>query len=100
MPVPSPGLTPSQPEPSAELRVRVPKLLEAMRCVASGLDPHVTLDRICATAAALAGARYAAIGVVAEDGEGLADFVHHGIDERPPAGSVRRRTAGRACRAL
>jgi GAF domain-containing protein len=81
MPVPSPGLPPSQPEPSAELRVRVPKLLEAMRCVASGLDPHVTLDRICATAAALSGARYAAIGVVAEDGEGLADFVHHGIDE-------------------
>jgi GAF domain-containing protein len=59
----------------------VPKLLEAMRCVGSGLDPHTTLDRICGTAAALADARYAAIGVLAEDGEGLADFVHHGVDE-------------------
>ncbi|WP_435835468.1 sensor histidine kinase [Streptomyces avermitilis] len=59
---------------------RVPQLLEAMRSVGSGLELHSTLDRICETAAELANARYAAIGVVAEDGDGLADFVHHGFD--------------------
>lgn len=66
---------------SAELTARVPQLLEAMRSVGSGLELHSTLDRICETAAALAEARYAAIGVVDEDGRGLADFVFHGVDE-------------------
>ncbi|MEV6184075.1 GAF domain-containing protein, partial [Streptomyces sp. NPDC052015] len=51
-----------------------------MRSVGSGLELHSTLVRICETAAELANARYAAIGVVAEDGDGLADFVHHGVD--------------------
>ncbi|MFD4631659.1 GAF domain-containing sensor histidine kinase [Streptomyces sp. NPDC058284] len=68
------GLTP-------ELSSRVPQLLDAMRSVGAGLELHTTLDRICETAAELADARYAAIGVVAEDGEGLSDFVYHGIDE-------------------
>ncbi|MFJ3226294.1 GAF domain-containing sensor histidine kinase [Streptomyces sp. NPDC086783] len=78
---------------SAELTARVPQLLRAMRSVGSGLELHSTLDRICETAAELADARYAAIGVVSEDGEGLADFVYHGVDEevarrigRPPDG--------------
>ncbi|WP_327430032.1 sensor histidine kinase [Streptomyces sp. NBC_01236] len=66
---------------SAELTARVPQLLEAMRSVGSGLELHSTLDRICETAAQLADARYAAIGVVAEDGNGLADFVYYGVDE-------------------
>ncbi|MFJ6571356.1 GAF domain-containing sensor histidine kinase [Streptomyces sp. NPDC091292] len=65
---------------SAELTARVPQLLEAMRSVGTGLELHSTLDRICETAAELADARYAAIGVVDEDGKGLADFVYHGID--------------------
>ncbi|MEU5899845.1 MULTISPECIES: sensor histidine kinase [Streptomyces] len=66
---------------SPELTSRVPQLLEAMRSVGTGLELHTTLDRICETAAELADAHYAAIGVVAEDGEGLSDFVYHGIDE-------------------
>ncbi len=82
---PSPGPRPLRSGASAdlrtELRTRMPKLLEAMRSVGSGLELHATLNRICETAAALAEARYAAIGVVAEDGDGLADFVHHGVDE-------------------
>ncbi|MEU6349341.1 GAF domain-containing protein [Streptomyces sp. NPDC047072] len=65
----------------AELVARVPQLLEAMRCVGSGLELHSTLERICETAAELTGARYAAIGVVDESGDGLADFVFHGGDE-------------------
>ncbi|MEB3965977.1 GAF domain-containing protein [Streptomyces kunmingensis] len=66
---------------STELTARVPQLLEAMRSVGTGLELHSTLDRICETAAELADATYAAIGVVAEDGAGLSDFVYYGVDE-------------------
>ncbi|MFD5311373.1 sensor histidine kinase [Streptomyces ardesiacus] len=79
--VPSSGTPPSRAEVSAELLARVPKLLDAMRAVGSGLELRTTLQRICETAADLAHARYAAIGVVDEDGGGPADFVHHGSDE-------------------
>ncbi|WP_078628129.1 GAF domain-containing sensor histidine kinase [Streptomyces sp. NRRL F-2664] len=64
---------------STELTARVPQLLEAMRSVGTGLELHSTLDRICETAAELADARYAAIGVVDTEGRGLSDFVTHGI---------------------
>ena len=67
--------------PSTGLTARVPQLLEAMRSVGTGLELHSTLDRICETAAELADARYAALGVVDEEGEGLADFVFHGVDQ-------------------
>ncbi|MFB6548889.1 GAF domain-containing sensor histidine kinase [Streptomyces sp. NPDC056405] len=80
-PAPLPGPPSHREGASAELLARVPKLLDAMRSVGSGLELHSTLNRICETAADLANARYAAIGVVGEDGEGLADFVHHGVDE-------------------
>ncbi|MFF4270601.1 GAF domain-containing sensor histidine kinase [Streptomyces sp. NPDC001536] len=76
---PSPG--PPLQTLSTELAARVPQLLEAMRSVGSGLELHSTLDRICETAAGLTQARYAAIGVVDEDGRGLCDFVFHGVDE-------------------
>ncbi|MFG2453671.1 GAF domain-containing sensor histidine kinase [Streptomyces sp. NPDC048512] len=66
--------------PDTELAARVPRLLEAMRSVGSGLELHSTLDRICETAADLTDARYAAIGVVSETGHGLTDFVFHGVD--------------------
>ncbi|MFF0446066.1 GAF domain-containing sensor histidine kinase [Streptomyces sp. NPDC004609] len=66
---------------STELTARVPQLLEAMRSVGTGLELHSTLDRICETAAELADARYAAIGVVDEEGRGLSDFVTHGVGE-------------------
>ncbi|RSS81892.1 GAF domain-containing sensor histidine kinase [Streptomyces sp. WAC06614] len=71
---------------STELTARVPQLLEAMRSVGTGLELHSTLDRICETAAELAGARYAAIGVVDTEGRGLSDFVTYGID---PAAAAR-----------
>lgn len=61
------------------LTARVPQLLEAMRSVGTGLELHSTLDRICETAAHLADARYAAIGVVDESGDGLSDFVTYGV---------------------
>lgn len=66
---------------STELTARVPQLLEAMRSVGTGLELHSTLDRICETAAELADARYAAIGVVDTEGRGLSDFVTFGISD-------------------
>ncbi|MEV5509137.1 sensor histidine kinase [Streptomyces orinoci] len=63
---------------STELTARIPQLLEAMRSVGTGLELHTTLDRIAETAAELADAGYAAIGVLDETGEGLADFITHG----------------------
>ncbi|MFE4994795.1 GAF domain-containing sensor histidine kinase [Streptomyces mirabilis] len=73
------SVVPASPRP--DRGPDVPRLLEAVRSIGSGLELHSTLDRICEKAAELADARYAAIGVVAEDGEGLADFVFHGVDE-------------------
>lgn len=78
---PPSGSPPSPQGVSAEFAARVPKLLAAMRSVGGGLELHSTLERICETAADLADACHAAIGVVAEDGEGLADFVYRGVDE-------------------
>ncbi|MEU5399702.1 GAF domain-containing protein [Streptomyces sp. NPDC005963] len=67
---------------STELTARVPQLLEAMRSVGTGLELHSTLDRICETAAELADARYAAIGVVDEERNGLSDFVTYGVSDK------------------
>ncbi|MFE5868356.1 GAF domain-containing sensor histidine kinase [Streptomyces roseifaciens] len=64
---------------STELTARVPQLLEAMRSVGTGLELHTTLDRIARTAAELADARYAAIGIIDSTGEGLADFITYGV---------------------
>lgn len=72
-------MVPASPRPDGG--PDVPRLLEAVRSIGSGLELHSTLDRICEKAAELADARYAAIGVVGEDGEGLADFVFHGVDD-------------------
>ncbi|MFE7510346.1 GAF domain-containing sensor histidine kinase [Streptomyces sp. NPDC057540] len=80
---------------STELTARVPQLLEAMRSVGTGLELHSTLDRICETAAELADARYAAIGVVDDEGEGLSDFVTFGVDEET-ARRIGRRPDGHA----
>ncbi|MFF3783208.1 GAF domain-containing sensor histidine kinase [Streptomyces sp. NPDC001933] len=66
---------------STEITARIPQLLEAMRSVGAGLELHSTLDRICETAAELARSRYAAIGVVNADGEGLSDFVTYGVPD-------------------
>ncbi|MFV0128943.1 GAF domain-containing sensor histidine kinase [Streptomyces sp. HMX112] len=80
---------------STELTARVPQLLEAMRSVGTGLELSSTLDRICETAAELAGARYAAIGVVDEAGEGLSAFVTHGVGDEA-AELIGRRPDGQA----
>ncbi|HVW43237.1 MAG TPA: GAF domain-containing sensor histidine kinase [Amycolatopsis sp.] len=57
-------------------------LLEAMLAVASGLELDATLRRIVHAAIELVDCRYGALGVLDADGEGLAEFVYEGIDER------------------
>ncbi|RII11896.1 Hypoxia sensor histidine kinase response regulator DosT [Streptomyces sp. YIM 130001] len=73
-----------------DLAARLPQLLEAMVSTGSGLHLHTTLHRIAETAAGLTGARYAAIGVLNEQHDGLADFVTHGIppDQRELIGRL------------
>ncbi|MEU4892252.1 GAF domain-containing protein [Streptomyces sp. NPDC044780] len=71
---------------STELTARLPRLLEAMRSLGTGPDPHTVLDRIVRTAAELVGARRAAIGVHDPGGDAagervLADVVTYGATE-------------------
>ncbi len=58
---------------------RLNKLLEAFLAVAQDLSLSATLDRIVAASMDLAGARYAALGVIAPDGT-LSEFITSGID--------------------
>ncbi|MET7937058.1 GAF domain-containing protein [Streptomyces sp. NPDC005322] len=63
---------------STELTARMPRLLEAMRSIGTGPELRTVLDRIAETAAELAGACYAAIGVNDAEGQGLAEVVTYG----------------------
>ena len=72
---------------------RMRELLEAVVAVSAGLDLNETLHRIAVTAADLADARYAAVGVHMANGMGLAGFITAGIPEQearligpPPTG--------------
>lgn len=67
---------------STELTARVPQLLEAMRSVGTGLELRSTLDRICETAAELAHAAYAAIGVADEGAKGSPTSSHTEFRQR------------------
>ncbi|MFE1775651.1 GAF domain-containing protein [Streptomyces sp. NPDC059008] len=63
---------------------RLPQLLEAMAAIGSDRDLHRSLARIAETAAALTGARYAAVGIRNEDGDGPAeDLITHGVAPSP-----------------
>jgi hypothetical protein len=53
-------------------------LVDAGVFMSGDLKLDAVLDRICQTAAGVIGARYAAIGVLDESGEGLSNFVFHG----------------------
>ncbi|HKT01501.1 MAG TPA: GAF domain-containing protein [Rugosimonospora sp.] len=61
-------------------RERLSALLQAVVGVGSDLDLHSTLQRIVVSACRLAGARYAALGVIGPDRR-LVDFITEGIDE-------------------
>ncbi|MFG3051038.1 GAF domain-containing protein [Kitasatospora sp. NPDC048239] len=66
---------------AAAVTDRMQRLLEAVVSVGAGLDLHATLQRIATGAAELVDARYAALGVIAPGGHGLADFIHVGVDD-------------------
>ncbi|MFJ9697168.1 GAF domain-containing protein [Kitasatospora sp. NPDC101183] len=70
---------------AAAVTDRMQRLLEAVVSIGAGLDLHATLHRIATGAAELVDARYAALGVIAPGGTGLADFVHVGIDDETAA---------------
>jgi two-component system, NarL family, sensor histidine kinase DevS len=64
----------------AGARDRLRGLLDAVLAVASGLELDAMLKRICSAAAELVEAKYAALGVLDENG-GFGGFVYAGIDE-------------------
>lgn len=65
--------------------LQIARLIEAVRLVAGDLDLETVLRRIVEAACALVDARYGALGVISDDGEGLSAFVHHGIDDETAA---------------
>ena len=65
----------------ARTQARVQHLLDAFLSVSEGLDLTTTLRRIVGSAVELVDARYGALGVLREQGGGLAAFIHVGIDD-------------------
>jgi signal transduction histidine kinase len=65
----------------ARTQARVQSLLDAFLSVSTGLDLDTTLRRIVLAATDLVDARYGALGVLARGGNGLAAFIHVGIDD-------------------
>ncbi|MFC0541860.1 GAF domain-containing sensor histidine kinase [Kutzneria chonburiensis] len=61
-------------------RDRVQGLLDAVLAVGSGIELDSTLNRIVQAAADLVDARYGALGVLGNTGDGLSEFVYLGID--------------------
>jgi signal transduction histidine kinase len=55
-------------------------LLDAVVALSGDLTLPVVLQQIVRSACRLVDARYGALGVIAEDGDGLSQFVHEGID--------------------
>jgi signal transduction histidine kinase len=64
---------------------RMRKLLEAVITVGSDLSLPVLLRQIVEFACDLVDARYGALGVLSEAGDGLSEFVYHGIDDQTAA---------------
>jgi signal transduction histidine kinase len=60
---------------------RVRRLLHAVLAITGELQLETVLGRVVEAARAMVGARYAALGVLSDDGEGLSAFVHAGMDD-------------------
>lgn len=60
---------------------RTARVLDAVLAVTADLDLATVLERVVQAACELTGARYGALGVIADDGDGLSQFVHTGMDE-------------------
>jgi signal transduction histidine kinase len=59
----------------------VQRLLDVGRALTTELDQQVVLERVLETAREVTGARYAALGVLNESGDGLERFLTAGIDD-------------------
>src|SRR3954454_18140436 len=71
----------SPPPPPLRGPPRVESLLDAFLSVSTGLDLPSTLRRIVETACDLVDAQYGALGVLRQGGDGLAAFIHVGVDD-------------------
>ncbi|MFE1799695.1 GAF domain-containing protein [Streptomyces sp. NPDC059517] len=92
-PTPTDPTDPAEPPSQGLPLLPLPRLLEAVLGVGSDLELRATLQRIVENAAALTGARYAALGVLAPGDNGLAEFCTTGLPEaeqarigHPPSG--------------
>jgi signal transduction histidine kinase len=65
----------------ARAQARVQHLLDAFLSVSTGLDLPSTLRRLVESACDLVDAQYGALGVLRKGGNGLAAFIHVGIEE-------------------
>src|SRR3954462_9469600 len=65
----------------ARAQARVQNLLDAFISVSTGLDLPSTLRRIVESACDLVDAQYGALGVLRHGGDGLAAFIHVGVDD-------------------
>jgi signal transduction histidine kinase len=65
--------------------VRLGRLLDAVLAIAGDLDLESVLGRVVEAACALVDARYGALGVLSEGGDGLSAFIHRGIDAETAA---------------
>jgi signal transduction histidine kinase len=72
-------------ESVARAQGRVQNLLDAFLSVSTGLDLPGTLRRIVGTACDLVDAQYGALGVLRQGGDGLAAFIHVGVDDETAA---------------
>jgi two-component system, NarL family, sensor histidine kinase DevS len=68
------------PDPAAQER-RLRRLLEVGRSLVAEFDLETVLERVLAAGRELTGARFAALGVLEEQGEELERFLTSGIDE-------------------
>jgi signal transduction histidine kinase len=59
----------------------IQRLLDVGRALTKQLDQQAVLERVLQTAREITGARYAALGVLNEDGDGLEQFLTAGIDD-------------------
>ncbi|MCW2845489.1 MAG: hypothetical protein JWN22_3405 [Nocardioides sp.] len=71
-------------DPRPELQGTAQALLDAVLAISSDLDLRSVLTRIVESAAQLTGARYAALGVIGNDGD-LVEFVTTGLTEHERA---------------
>lgn len=65
--------------PGRDPRAGTAELLDAVAAISSDLDLPEVLAQIVRSACTLVGARYGALGVLAPDGESLAEFITHGV---------------------